>query len=122
MYRPAQECGEMAYAVAQLGGGCAIIYTDRSFQSWGVVRRLSSPGDGSAIWVDIKWMAGTKPTTGGLKANRAHSLTIDNYSRLEGKASWGPESGEFVQQGIPPSFGAYSREFPAGYPSSEYGF
>ena len=30
--------------------------------SWGIVRRLSSAPDGSAVWADIQWMAGVKPT------------------------------------------------------------
>ncbi len=97
-----------------------IVYTRPG--SWGIVRRLSSPPDGSAIWIDIQWMAGAKPTSGQLQAGRGHSLTIDDKSKLDGEASWGPTSGGFMRQSVPSVLGAGSHSFPAGYPASEYGF
>jgi hypothetical protein len=99
-----------------------IVYTDSGIRHWGIVRTLSSPPDGSAIWVDIQWMAGKKPTQGTLNANRGHCLVIDVNSKLDGKASWGSGSGGFMRQKVPSSFGSYSRDFPAGYPASDYGF
>jgi hypothetical protein len=100
----------------------AIVYVDRTFARWGVVRRLGSPGDGSAIWADVQWMAGLKPSGGTLRMNRAHSITIDDSSRLEGNSWWGPTSGQFVRQRLPASFGSYSRNFPTAYPAADYGF
>ncbi|MEA2780596.1 MAG: hypothetical protein QOK29_2140, partial [Rhodospirillaceae bacterium] len=99
-----------------------IITAGRASPNWGVVRTLSSPPDGSATWVDIQWMAGTKPTQGTLYANRAHSLSLDAKSKLDGRSRWGRGSGGFMRQKVPPSFGPYSYDFPAGYPASDYGF
>jgi hypothetical protein len=97
-----------------------IVYTRPD--NWGFVRRLSSPPDGSAIWADIRWMTGARPTRGVLQAGRGHSLTIDGDSRLEGKAVWGATSGGFMRQSLPSALGASSYGFPAGYPALEYGF
>ena len=97
-----------------------IVYTRPG--SWGVVRRLSSSPDGSAVWADVQWMAGEKPTTGELHAGRGHSLTIDDKSKLEGRASWDANCGGFMRQDLPSVLGANSHGFPAGYPASDYGF
>jgi hypothetical protein len=98
-----------------------IVYTDDAAANWGVVRTLSSPSDGSAIWADIQWMAGAKPTQGVLDANRGHDLAIDANSKLDGRSSWGSGSGGFMRQKAPSSFGS-SYDFPTGYPASDYGF
>ena len=90
--------------------------------SWGIVRRLSSAPDGSAIWADIQWMAGVKPTRGELQAGRGHCLTIDGKSKLDGGGAWGATCGGFMRQTLPADFGAGSYDFPTGYPASEYGF
>jgi len=90
--------------------------------SWGIVRRLSSAPDGSAVWADIQWMAGVKPTRGQLQAGRGHCLTIDGKSKLDGGGAWGATCGGFMRQTLPADFGAGSYGFPTGYPASEYGF
>jgi len=90
--------------------------------SWGIVRRLSSASDGSAIWADIQWMAGTKPIAGRLHAGRGHCLAIDGKSKLDGGGAWGGTSGGFMRQTLPSNFGVGSYDFPDGYPASEYGF
>ena len=90
--------------------------------SWGIVRRLSSAPDGSAVWADIQWMAGVKPTRGQLQAGRGHCLTIDGKSKLDGGGAWGATCGGFMRQTLPSDFGAGSYDFPTGYPASEYGF
>jgi hypothetical protein len=97
-----------------------IVYTKPG--SWGIVRRLSSAPDGSAIWADIQWMAGVKPTGGELQAGRGHCRTIDGMSKLDGGGAWGATCGGFMRQTLPADFGAGSYGFPTGYPASEYGF
>ena len=97
-----------------------IVYGE--FGSWGIVRRLSSAPDGSAVWADIQWMAGVKPTGGQLQAGRGHCLTIDGKSKLDGGDAWGATCGGFMRQTLPSDFGAGSYDFPTGYPASEYGF
>ena len=97
-----------------------IVYVTRS--SWGVVRQLSSAPAGGAIWADIQWMAGTKPTDGQLNLIRGHSLSIDDECKLEGRASWDAECGGFMRQKLPSFLRGGSYDFPAGYPAREYGF
>jgi hypothetical protein len=89
---------------------------------WGVVRKLSGGPDGSAIWADIQWIAGARPTAGQLLGGRGHSLVVDDTCRLDGRAAWGAPSGGFMREHLPPSFGAASHDFPPGYPARDYGF
>jgi hypothetical protein len=98
-----------------------IISTEAGPAEFGVVRALSSPSDGSAIWADIQWIAGTKPVSGKLGANKGHSFVIDNRSRLVGGVAWGPQDGGFMRQRLPAHMGPYAHDFPSGYPASTYG-
>jgi hypothetical protein len=50
--------------------------------SWGIVRRLSNAPDGSALWADIQWLAGVKPTGGNPE------LLGDVASRSMESPSW----------------------------------
>jgi hypothetical protein len=90
--------------------------------SWGVVRELDSPGDGSAIWAHIQWVKGTRPIHGLIRGYRGHSLAIDGSSKLGAGADWNTESGGFVRQDLPSHFANGHGDFPVGYPSLEYGF
>jgi hypothetical protein len=96
---------------------------------WGIVRRIHSPGDGSAIWAKIEWMAGTKPTSGKVGVSKGHSLRIDSRSKIVGTLAWVPGDGRwgsgdggFMRQQVPFAAGRSTHGFPAGYPASEYGF
>jgi hypothetical protein len=34
--------------------------------NWGYISSVSSPGDGTALWLNVTWVNGTKPTSGTL--------------------------------------------------------
>jgi hypothetical protein len=82
--------------------------------SWGYINNLTGPGDGSAIWADIVWVAGTKPTSGNIYPNgRFRELRISNDSVIVAPGQWNDPG--FMKETIPPQFGP-SYDFPAAYP------
>jgi hypothetical protein len=82
--------------------------------SWGIVRRLSSPGDGTAIWAHFQWMAGTRPTSGTVSFSRGYRVTVDSESKLVGQGEWEHEGSGFVEEDLPTSFNV---THPAGEPT-----
>jgi hypothetical protein len=84
----------------------AIICGDPTCTSWGIIREVLAPPGGTASWYRVEWKAGTKPTTGTVSAKRGYMLRIDGNSRLLGISAWNAQSGGFVLQSLPVSFGA----------------
>jgi hypothetical protein len=82
--------------------------------SWGIVRRLGAPGDGTAIWAYIQWMAGTRPSSGTLSFSRGYRVTVDAKSRLAGNGAWEPAGSGFVEENLPASFNV---AYPPGEPA-----
>jgi hypothetical protein len=81
---------------------------------WGYVSNLTSPGDGTAIWADVVWVAGTKPLSGKLYPNgRYRQLSFDSDNTLASTMEWLDPC--FMKESIPISLGP-SYGFPAGYP------
>jgi hypothetical protein len=82
--------------------------------NWGYVRNLSSPGDGSALWADIVWVAGAQPTSGNIYPNgRFRRLNFEADNVFVAPMSWLDPS--FMKQTIPPALRP-SYGFPAAYP------
>lgn len=89
-----------------------VVYSDAHPDNWGVVSRLGSPGDGSALWATIDWKKAQRPLSGKLSAGRGLDLWIDDGSRLAGTARWNEASGGFMRQRLPRSFDAPPPAFP----------
>lgn len=89
-----------------------IVYSTENPVDWGVVSRLGSPGDGSAIWATVDWKHGAKPLSGKLAAGRGLDLWIDDRSKLSGTAAWDGPGGGFMRQRLPRSFDALPTTFP----------
>jgi hypothetical protein len=82
--------------------------------SWGYVSNLTSPGDGTAIWADVVWVAGTKPLSGELHPNgRYRQLNFDSDNKFASTMKWLDPC--FMKETIPPGLGP-SYGFPSGYP------
>jgi hypothetical protein len=81
--------------------------------NWGYISNLTSPGDGSAIWADIVWVNGVKPTSGfiylGCKYRRL--LFVSNNVFAPG-TTWSDPG--FLKETGP----GVSYDFPAGYPAA----
>jgi len=76
---------------------------------YGVITKISSPNDGSALWLDIKWIKGTKPTSGNLviPQHGSRKMIWLNGTKIS-KGSWLDPS-YMNQLGTPTE-----RDFPAG--------
>jgi hypothetical protein len=82
--------------------------------NWGYVANLTSPGNNSAIWADIVWVAGAKPTSGNIYPNgRFRRLNFESDNVFVSPMSW--EDPKFMKQTIPPALGP-SYGFPTAYP------
>jgi hypothetical protein len=87
-----------------------------TFATWGYVTQISGSPNGSALWLDVNWVQGPKPTSGQISISRGHVLFIDNTCVLGTGASW-LEGGGFTKVTVPASWGR-SWDFPAGYPAA----
>jgi hypothetical protein len=80
--------------------------------NWGYVASASSPGDGSALWYNITWVNGTKPTSGTLYLRRLRRLYFAQANTFNAGTFWASPGG--TKETAP------SRETgwdaPAGYP------
>ena len=78
--------------------------------NYGRVDRLYAPADGSAIWADVTWIKGTKPTSGNLylPAHGARELVWGTGTQVSGGGSW-CDPWFLCQQGTPAD-----RPFPQG--------
>jgi hypothetical protein len=57
--------------------------------NWGYVASASSPRDGSALWLNIIWVNGTKPSKGALYLNRFRRLYFAQANVLNSGCIWG---------------------------------
>jgi hypothetical protein len=79
-----------------------------------IARNLTSPGDGSALWADVVWVAGTRPISGNIYPNgRFRRLNFEADNVFVAPMSWHDPS--FMKQTIPPALGP-SYGFPAAHP------
>ena len=76
---------------------------------YGIITKVHAPGDGSALWLDVEWKVGTKPTSGNLviPAHGCRKLIWAGNTRIS-KGNWQDPS--FASQVGTPA----DRDFPAG--------
>jgi len=78
---------------------------------WGYVTKLSAPEDGSALWLQLKWMGGEKPVSGNVyRLGRWARLDLTG-STMSGVNWSDPRFACQQAEGYPQHWG-----FPAGYP------
>jgi hypothetical protein len=81
--------------------------------NWGYVSRCTSPGDGSALWLNVVWVNGSKPTSGRLYLRRARRLFFASGNTLNKGCTWA--SPKFLKETATGcETGWY---FPTGYPA-----
>lgn len=76
--------------------------------SYGRIDRLYSPGDGSAIWAEVTWIKGSKPTSGKLYMQASRRLVWGVGNQITGGGTW-VDPGFLCQRGTPAD-----RQFPDG--------
>jgi hypothetical protein len=62
------------------GGGNTGFTPTTSNYNYGYVASISSPGDGTALWLNVVWVNGTKPTTGTVHLHRNRRLNFTNMT------------------------------------------
>jgi hypothetical protein len=85
--------------------------------NWGHVTGVRSSGDGAAIWYDVQWVNGTKPTSGtiyGYRGYRGYRISFDSACTLGSHATWRPD-GAWIRVTVPVSWGS-SYNGPVGWP------
>jgi hypothetical protein len=67
----------------------------------GIITKVYAPDDGSALWLDVEWKAGTKPTSGNLviPQHGSRKLIWRDGTRIS-SGSWQDPSFE-CQEGTP---------------------
>jgi hypothetical protein len=82
--------------------------------NWGYVTKIYSPGDGTAMWMDVTWVNGSKPTSGTIHLHRWRSLAFT--SMTFGSANHGTiwADAGFFKTNAP---GNATYGFPAGLPA-----
>jgi hypothetical protein len=79
--------------------------------NWGYVASMSSPGDGTALWLNVVWVNGTKPTSGTLYAARQRWLLFGSGNTLSSGTNWAsPGFAKKTATGCETGW-----DFPAGY-------
>ena len=48
--------------------------------NYGYISSISSPGDGTAVWLNVTWVNGTRPTSGTIWLHRWRRLTFTNVT------------------------------------------
>jgi hypothetical protein len=87
-----------------------------AYSSWGYITNITSPGNGSALWIDVNWVQGTMPASGTISLSRCHEVSIKSDCVLGvAGTNWGGNGGGFYKQTAPIDFGP-SYDFPVGYP------
>lgn len=56
--------------------------------NWGYISDCTSPGDGSALWLNVVWVNGTKPTSGTLWLRRLRRLYFAQANTLNPGTIW----------------------------------
>lgn len=81
--------------------------------NWGYVNNVTSPGDGTALWLDVTWVNGSKPLSGNLypsgRARRLRFLSNTFVAPMD----WSDP--QFASEQASPNA---NWDFPAGYPKS----
>jgi hypothetical protein len=111
---------QFVYWLGMAAEGSIIFAGDDVFHysSWGYVRTISSPGNGTALWLNVTWVRGTKPTSGKISVSRCIEVLIaPNCVRGSAGTYWGADGGGFYKQTAPATFGP-TYDFPAGYPEA----
>jgi hypothetical protein len=82
--------------------------------NWGYVSRCTSPGDGTALWLNVVWVNGVKPTSGRLWLQRRRRLYFASGNTLNGGCTWA--SPKFAKETATSHETGWN--FPSGYPAS----
>jgi hypothetical protein len=101
----------------------AIVYAGNNpgFTSYGVITMISAPSDASALYLDVTWLAGTRPATGQLAMSYVHEMVADLSSSYQGSARW--EDTTAMKQVVPSTIASgVNRDFPTNYPAAQHGF
>jgi hypothetical protein len=56
--------------------------------NWGYMASATSPGDGAALWLNITWVNGTKPTSGTLYLRRFQRLSFAQANTFSPATIW----------------------------------
>jgi|SRR5690348_1777588 hypothetical protein len=56
--------------------------------NWGYVASATSPGDGTALWLNVVWVNGTTPTSGTLYLRRFRRLYFDQGNTFNPGTIW----------------------------------
>ena len=81
--------------------------------NWGYVNVLSAPTDNSALWLDVVWVQGTKPTSGFIwRGGRYRRLLFASNNQLLSGTTWNDPA--YMKQTTTPFQVNYG--FPAGLP------
>lgn len=80
--------------------------------NWGYVESATSPGDGTALWLNVVWVAGSKPTSGAIYLWRRRRLTFAEGNIFNAGTTWA--SPLFFKQVAPGQKDNW--DYPQGYP------
>ena len=80
--------------------------------NWGYVSSVTSPGDGSALWVNVVWVYGSKPTSGTLYLRRGRRLYFASGNTFTAGTLW--QSPKFTKETA--TGDETSWNFPSSYP------
>jgi len=70
---------DWCYAGMIVDGGGNTGFTPTT-ANYGYVASITSPGDGSALWLNVVWVNGTKPTSGTIHLHRCRRLNFVNVT------------------------------------------
>jgi hypothetical protein len=80
--------------------------------NWGYVSGCTSPGDGTALWLNVVWVNGVKPTSGTLWLQRRRRLYFAGGNTLTAGTKWAsPKFAKETATGHETGW-----DFPSGYP------
>jgi hypothetical protein len=82
--------------------------------NWGYVSSVTSPGDGSALWVNVVWVYGSKPTSGTLYLRRGRQLNFASGNTFNAGTLW--QSPKFTKETATGCEIGWN--FPSGYPAN----
>lgn len=77
-------------------------------RNYGRIDKIYAPPDGSALWLDVTWLKGTKPTSGNLNIGQ-HGLRKLTWTRTQITAGNWTEPDFVAMEGTPAD-----RQFPSG--------
>lgn len=83
--------------------------------NWGYVSSVTSPGDGTALWLNITWVQGSKPTTGSIDIVGARFRRLFMESTCSFTGSLVYNDARMSKQTTTPFQASWG--FPSGYPA-----